>query len=128
MKKLFLLVASVLLSATLFAGDKADNVAHPSKTQQLVLDVDGVVCSFCSYGLQKKLKGMSYVDGSFYKDGVHVDIEKQQVTLALKHGVDVDIEAAFAAIRDGGYRPIAATRYSPDGTATRTEASSEDDA
>ncbi|MCV6603902.1 MAG: heavy-metal-associated domain-containing protein [Porticoccaceae bacterium] len=75
---------------------------------RLLLDVDGVVCSFCSHGVKKKLAKLPFIDKSQYSDGIYVDIDQQQVLVAIQPGQVADIDAAFKAVRDGGYDPLRA--------------------
>ena len=73
---------------------------------RLLLDVDGIVCSYCAHGVKKKLAKLPYIDKSQYTDGIYVDIDQQQVLVAITAGAQVDVEAAFKAVRDGGYNPL----------------------
>ena len=92
---------------------------------RLLLDVDGVVCSFCSHGVKKKLSKLPYIDKSQYSDGIYVDIEQQQVLVAITPGAVVDVEAAFKAVRDGGYDPLRACVTDAGGQLDCVDASSE---
>jgi thioredoxin-related protein len=78
-------------------------------SNEVVLVVHGVVCSFCSYGIQKKLSKLDFVDVSkFNKKGSKVNIENQRVTIAIKPGFKADVDVIFEAIKSGGYKPIIA--------------------
>jgi hypothetical protein len=68
--------------------------------------VHGIVCSFCSVGVRKKLSKLPFIDKSKYKDGVLVEIESQKVTIAIKPGAKLDVNAAFESIKSGGYEPV----------------------
>jgi len=74
---------------------------------QLVVDVNGVVCSICAYGLEKRLSKMAFLDDSQFKNGVQTDIYHHHVTLALAPGKPVDFKNIHDRITDGGYTPVA---------------------
>ncbi len=73
-----------------------------------VIIVHGIVCSFCSQGVIKKLSKLDFIDPSKYTKGVKVDIENQKVTIAIKPDMEPDFDAIFASIKSGGYEPIKA--------------------
>ena len=73
---------------------------------QLVVDVNGVVCSICAYGLEKRLSKMPFLDGSKFKNGVLTDIYRHHVTLALAPDKPVDFSDITKRITDGGYTPV----------------------
>jgi hypothetical protein len=74
---------------------------------RVVVQVNGMVCSFCAYGVEKSLSKMEMLDHSqFGGDGVHVDIDNHLVTLALKPGEILPLEDARQRIRKGGYDPV----------------------
>jgi len=75
---------------------------------EALLEVHGIVCSFCSYGIQKKLSKLPFVDTDKYKKGSHVSIEDQQITIAIREGHVFDLMAVFDAIKSGGYEPVQA--------------------
>lgn len=78
------------------------------KANEVLIEVHGVVCSFCSKGVQRKLAKLNFVDTSRHLNGSLVEIEKQRVTLAIKVNAAFDAKATFKAIRDGGYDPVVA--------------------
>ena len=77
-----------------------------AKAQDYVVDVNGIVCEFCSLGVAKKVGRLPFVDRSKYEKGVSVDAERQRVTLAVKENEALDVSALFAAIESAGYNPI----------------------
>ena len=89
-----------------------------AKPNEAVFQVHGVVCSFCSVGLQKKLSKLSFVDRSKYKKGIHVAIKEQRVTVALKPDSEVDLKAAYESIKSGGYDLLKAVVADKDGNLT----------
>lgn len=97
-----------------FSSAHASDLA--AKQNEIVFEVHGIVCSFCSKGVQKKLSKLDFVDKTKHIDGVHVAIEDQRITMAIKPGVTVDIDKAFEAIISGGYDPIQAVMLGEDGS------------
>jgi len=75
---------------------------------EAVIEAHGIVCSFCSVGVQKKLSKLPFIDTSKYTKGVHVEIEKQKVTVAIKPGEKADVKAMYDSIISGGYSPVQA--------------------
>lgn len=91
--KIIAVLFVVLLSTPIYATD-------------YVVHVHGIVCSFCSQGVTKKVSKLQFIDGSKYTKGVKVEIETQKVTIAVKPDHELDIGALFEAIESGGYEPI----------------------
>ena len=75
---------------------------------EAVIIVQGIVCSFCSQGVKRKLSKLSFIDKSRYSKGVKVEIEIQRVTIAIKPGTEIDMEEVFKSIKSGGYEPVVA--------------------
>jgi hypothetical protein len=75
----------------------------PSKNE-LVIKIDGLVCSFCAYGTEKNLSKIDFIDRSTYGgDGVFVEIEQGFVKLSLNPKKTVDLKELIKAVRKGGY-------------------------
>ena len=89
----------------------ADVVVQPNEA---IIVVHGIVCSFCSQGVTKKLSKLSFIDPSKYTKGIKVEIKDQKVTIAIKPGKEADFQTIFAAIKSGGYEPVKA--YTSDGS------------
>ena len=101
------------------AHDHGDGQKHyhermlvdPSKiivqSQQAVVQVKGIVCSFCSYGTEKNLSKLGFLDSTkLGGDGVLTDIKTGQTTLALKKGEAIDFDGIYKAVKEGGYEPV----------------------
>jgi len=71
-----------------------------------VVEVHGLVCSFCAQGVIKNISKLPFIDQSRFTKGVKVEIEDQKVTISVKAGERPDIDGLFEAIRSGGYEPI----------------------
>lgn len=89
----FLVLLSALISA-------------PAWTTNYEIDVNGIVCEFCAFGVAKKLRKLDFIDPSQFEDGVKVDIENQRVYISFQAGQALDQQAIFDAIKSGGYDPI----------------------
>lgn len=74
--------------------------------QDYVINVNGIVCEFCSLGVAKKVSKLAFIDRSKYDKGVKVEVESQMVTIAVKADAQLDQHALFEAIESGGYNPV----------------------
>ena len=90
-------------------------LATPTFAQQYVVNVHGIVCEFCSYGVAKKLRKLDFIDPSQFDKGVKVDIEKQMVYVAVSENAILDKPALFKAIESGGYQPVTLWRIAESG-------------
>jgi hypothetical protein len=90
-------------------------LAAPTFAQQYVVDVHGIVCEFCSYGVAKKVRKLDFIDPSQFDKGVKVDIEKQMVYIAVSDNAALDKSALFKAIESGGYKPVTLWRIAESG-------------
>ncbi len=72
---------------------------------QAKLEINGAVCAYCAYGMQKALSKMECVDRSQGHKGVESDIENQIITIHLKSGGKLDLQEMSRRIRKGGYEP-----------------------
>ena len=73
---------------------------------QAVIQVNGVVCSFCAYGAEKSLSELDCLDSGEFGDGVLVDIDTHRITLAMRPGEKVPIRDIYERIRKAGYDPV----------------------
>ena len=86
------------------AGDAEEVVVEPN---QAIVQVNGIVCSFCAYGTEKNLSRLSFLDKSqFGDDGVLIDIQSHRITLALQPDQIMDLAQVYSAINKGGYDPV----------------------
>ena len=99
MTVLFLLSAS-----SAYAEEKADVVVEP---RHAVIQVDGIVCSFCAYGAEKELSKLDCLDKSKFGDGVLIDINTGQITLALAPEKQIPFGDIYQTIKKAGYDPVA---------------------
>lgn len=89
--------------------------AMPALAQDYVINVNGIVCGFCSIGVAKKVSKLPFIDRTKYNKGVSVEIENQMVTIAVKEGEMLDKAALFSAIESAGYNPVEIFELGPDG-------------
>jgi mercuric ion binding protein len=85
---LMFMVTYLLLPATgLFAQNSVE------------VQVDGLACPFCAYGLEKKLSDLDGVDS------LMIDIEKGMVTLIVQEDKTVNEEVIKEKIKEAGFTP-----------------------
>ena len=100
-----------ILPITLLGLVSAQTVVLNNKTitilkDEVVLEVRGLVCSFCAVGLQGGLSSLKYVDKKKYNNGVFVDVEYQYAVIAEKSDQDIDIDEAITMITKSGYEVL----------------------
>lgn len=101
MKSLF---TAVLLIAIAMPAIAAIEVKEPA---QFVVEVKGIVCSFCAYGARKNLARLDYLDRSRFKEGLLMETENGTITGAVAEGKKIDFLRTFKAIQKGGYEILA---------------------
>ena len=75
----------------------------PSDNRLVKLKVDGLVCSFCAYGAEKKLSDLTFIDtDSFGGNGVFVDLKQGFITIALDPLTRVNFGDIGTSITKGG--------------------------
>jgi len=104
----FKILFSFILSIALLGSVSAQNIELNGKNitihqNDIVIEVRGLVCSFCAIGLQGGLSSLQHIDKNKYKNGVFVDVEHQYAVIAEIEGEDIDIEQAVAMITGSGY-------------------------
>ena len=70
--------------------------AEPTKVQ---VKLDGLVCTFCAYNLEKKLKRVESVEG------LKILVNADMAALKMKEGKSIDIDGLKKAVKDGGFTP-----------------------
>ena len=96
---LFLVLAGIVSAQTIELYGKKVNIPR----DEVVLEVSGLVCSFCAIGLQGGLSSRQHIDKKKYNDGVFVDVKYQYAVIAEAADKDIDIEKAIAMIVKSGY-------------------------
>ncbi len=107
MKKWIMILMTGLFAVYAHGQEKRDNyeVQDPS---QLLVEVKGVVCSFCAYGTEKNLARLDFVDQKYFGgDGVLLNLDKASITLALQKDKKINFVNIYKAIEKGGYVTVA---------------------
>lgn len=86
------------------AGEVSDEVLV--QRHQAVVQVKGIVCSFCAYGTEKNLAKLPFLDSAKYGNGVLMDIHTNRITLAARPDQQFDVAGIYNAILKGGYDPV----------------------
>ena len=100
-----------ILPITLLGLVSAQTVVLNDKTitilkDEVVLEVNGLVCSFCAMGLQGGLSSLKDVDGKKYNNGIFVNVEYQYAVIAEIIDHDIDIDEAITMITKSGYEVL----------------------
>ncbi len=104
MRRSRILCVALLAMIAMTARAEEENPIHV-EAGTAVVQVNGIVCSFCAQGVEKKLSKLDAIDSSRFRNGVLVDIENQRVTLALRSKTPIPFGELYEAIRKGGYEP-----------------------
>jgi hypothetical protein len=109
-------IITILLVSSLFGQSVEINGQKVEVGQDdLILQVKGLVCSFCAHGLQKGMSKLNFVDKKRYTKGIYTDITHQYVKVGLKKNKKLNIDKALSVIQDAGYEVIK-TYLNPSGT------------
>ncbi len=81
----------------------------PLLAAQYALQVDGLACPFCAYGIEKELKSIDGVQG------IEVDINEGRVVVTTAEGARFDKEAALRAVKNAGFTLAGFERLEADG-------------
>jgi hypothetical protein len=81
-------------------------ISHSVFANNYMVDVHGIVCEFCSLGVAKNIRRLSFIDNNQFNNGVKVDIKNQTVFVGVRDDAVFDEQALFKAIEAGGYSPV----------------------
>ena len=84
-------------------------------TDQYEIQVDGLGCPFCAYGLEKKFKEFDGIKN------VAIEIETGDFTFTLPSEANLSMEAVEAQVVKAGYTPITTKITRADGTIESSE-------
>ena len=73
---------------------------------EAVVEINGLVCSFCAFGAEKAVRKLPFLDPARFKDGVEVDINQHQMRLALNPEQPIDYKRLARSLRAAGYEPL----------------------
>ncbi len=68
------------------------------------IEVDGLSCPFCAYGLEKNLNKVEGVQT------IKIDVENAFVLLTISEGKSIDEETIRKNIKDAGFTPRSITK------------------
>ena len=94
MKKLIIIMVIGLTTLSLQAQENKTEL-----TGNLKIEVDGLSCPFCAYGLEKNLKEVENI-----KD-IKIDVENAFVLLSISEGKGIDEHLIRKSIKDAGFTP-----------------------
>lgn len=103
MKRFYALVVALALAAPF--SSHAEEAITPQK-DEVVMNINGIVCPACAQGIIRKVSKLDFVDTSRLNSGVELDVEKHRARIALKPSVKADMPALFSAVRKGGFDPV----------------------
>ncbi len=102
-----LLICTVFLTTNVALAEQVETAEIVVEPSQAIVQVNGIVCSFCAYGAEKNLSKLEFLDDSkFGGDGVLIDIRSHRITLALRPEQNFDLAEVYKAITKGGYDPV----------------------
>lgn len=93
------------LAALILALTRPGLGQAPAAGDSLRLNVDGMVCSLCAYGVERRLKKIEHVEG------VRVELDSGLVVLTLRLGTAVSDSVLAAEVRRAGFALRGVTRF-----------------
>ena len=105
MKKLILLfvVLPFMTSPLAAVADELDTPAV-AKPGEMIVEVNGVVCSICAKGLKKNLAKLDFQSPVLTeKSGVKIDIRSGRLVIHRDPAKPIDFGAIRTAVKRGGY-------------------------
>ena len=70
---------------------------------EVLIEVLGMVCSMCAYGIEQGFSEIDFVDTTKFKNGVFVELDSQFVQIGLKESSNVNPETILTVIEEAGY-------------------------
>ena len=102
MKK-YLLTLFILFSSIIYSQDSSLNV----EKDELVLEVNGMVCGMCAFGIQEGLSELSFLNNKkFEEDGIEVDLDTQMIYIPIDLSKTIDQLEAVQIVKDAGYDTV----------------------
>ncbi len=88
---------SLFVMGFMLAAPLTSAFAEEAKGQTVIIQVDGLSCPFCAYGLEKNLKKVAGVER------VEIDIKAGKATAFLKPDANVDDQVLRRAVKKAGF-------------------------
>jgi copper chaperone CopZ len=102
MKK-YILIVIVLFASVLYSQDLDLNV----EKDEIVLEVNGMVCAMCAFGVQEGLSELSFLNNKKFKaDGIEVDLDTQMIYIPIDVSKTIDELEAIQIVKDAGYDTV----------------------
>lgn len=95
MKKFIFTIIISLFTTTLIFGQKENK----NEKDQYQIQVDGLGCPFCAYGLEKKFKEFKYIKN------IVIDITTGNFQFTYPSETPLTIEAVTEKVKEAGYTP-----------------------
>ncbi len=93
MKKNFLILVPIIFILVIFIR------LASGETAKVQVKLDGLVCTFCAYNLEKKLKRIEAVED------LKILVNAGLAEFKIKEGKSIDVDEIKKAVRDGGFTP-----------------------
>ena len=101
--KQYLLILVILFSSAIYSQDLDLNV----EKDEMVLEVKGMVCSMCAFGIQEGLSELSFLNNKKFKaDGIEVDLDTQMIYIPIDLSKTIDELEAIKIVKDAGYDTV----------------------
>jgi len=97
MKKISSAVLFTVLTVFMFSGSATADEGKGQKT--ITIQVDGLSCPFCAYGLEKKLLDIDGVEK------LNIDVNSGKVELYLKENAVIDTALIREKVDEAGFTP-----------------------
>ncbi len=102
MKK-YILILVILFSSAIYSQDLDFNV----EKDEMVLEVNGMVCAMCAFGIQEGLSELSFLNNKKFKaDGIEVDLDTQMIYIPVDLSKTIDALEAIQIVKDAGYDTV----------------------
>lgn len=102
MKK-YILIVIMLFASVLYSQDLDLNV----EKDEIVLEVNGMVCAMCAFGIQEGLSELSFLNNKKFKaDGIEVDLDTQMIYIPIDVSKTIDELEAIQIVKDAGYDTV----------------------
>lgn len=111
MKYLFVLLFACSFSLASGQNNKTNN----KDRDQFTVQVDGLGCPFCAYGLEKKFKPLKGIKQ------IQIDMETGIFTFSLPADEKLSLEAVIQRVDQAGYTAVSVSIARADGQTEKTE-------
>lgn len=96
----FIFLSLCFSQSKVFIQDKEITI----QDNEVIIEVLGMVCSMCAYGIEQGFSEIDFVDKTKFKNGVFVELDSQFVQIGLKESSNVNPETILTVIEEAGYQ------------------------